>query len=51
MVGRRGEAPLVPPYWLRIFKLDGAVPVDTAASWAIREWSRLELLPQILKRV
>ena len=25
MVGRRGEAPLVPPYILRNFNLDGAV--------------------------
>ncbi len=27
MVGRRGETPLVPPYILCNFKLDGAVPL------------------------
>ena len=30
MVGRRGEAPLVPPYILCNFKLDGAVGVPSS---------------------
>ena len=32
MVGRRGEAPLVPPYILCNFKLDGAV-VGSGSRW------------------
>ena len=35
MVGRRGEAPLVPPYILCNFKLDGAVTVPPSFNYSL----------------
>ena len=37
LVGRRGEAPLVPPYILCNFKLDGAVEI--LASFRVYVWT------------